>query len=151
MAHENTLRLVGLALRAGRLEAGEDAAAEACQYRRARLVLLAADAAEGTASRALRAAGECGCVSLETPWSKAELGAALGRGSCAVAAVTDLGLAQAVAGSWRRRIRRGTAGRRSACCERRSGSGSGGKGPPERSGAKRRAPEKRRGNSSQPP
>ena len=98
MAHENTLRLVGLALRAGRLEAGEDAAAEACQYRRARLVLLAADAAEGTASRALRAAGECGCVSLETPWSKAELGAALGRGSCAVAAVTDLGLAQAVAG-----------------------------------------------------
>ena len=47
MAHENTLRLVGLALRAGRLEAGEDAAAEACQYRRARLVLLAADAAEG--------------------------------------------------------------------------------------------------------
>ena len=57
MAHENTLRLVGLALRAGRLEAGEDAAAEACQYRRARLVLLAADAAEGTASRALRAAG----------------------------------------------------------------------------------------------
>ena len=98
MAHENTLRLVGLALRAGRLEAGEDAAAEACQYRRARLVLLAADAAEGTASRALRAAGECGCVSLETPWSKAELGAALGRGACAVAAVTDLGLAQAVAG-----------------------------------------------------
>ena len=98
MAHENTLRLVGLALRAGRLEAGEDAAAEACQYKRARLALLAADAAGNTACRILRAAEACGCVLLETPWSKEELGAALGRGACAVAAVTDLGLAQAVAG-----------------------------------------------------
>ena len=48
MDNQNTLRLVGLALRAGRLEVGEDAAADACQYKKARLLLLASDAAEVT-------------------------------------------------------------------------------------------------------
>lgn len=96
MDNQNTLRLVGLALRAGRLEVGEDAAVDACQYKKARLLLLASDAAEGTVNRALHAAAECGCVPLETPWSKEELGAALGRKSCAVAAMTDLGMARAV-------------------------------------------------------
>ena len=90
------LKLVGLALRAGKLEVGEDAVADACQYRKARLLLIAADAAEKSVSRALHAADESGCVPLMAPWSKEELGAALGRKSCAVAAVTDLGLAQAV-------------------------------------------------------
>ncbi len=90
------LKLVGLALRAGKLEAGEDAAADACQYRKARLLLIASDAAERSVSRALYTADESGCVPLMAPWSKEELGAALGRKSCAVAAVTDLGLARAV-------------------------------------------------------
>ena len=78
MDNQNTLRLVGLALRAGRLEVGEDAAADACQYKKARLLLLASDAAEGTVNRALHAAAECGCVPLETPWSKEELRSASG-------------------------------------------------------------------------
>lgn len=91
------LGLLGLALRAGRLEAGEDPAGEACRARRCRLLVTAADAAENTRRKAGYFAEEGQCILLELPWTKAELGGALGRGSCAVAAVTDLGLARAVA------------------------------------------------------
>ena len=126
MDNQNTLRLVGLALRAGRLEGGEDAAVDACQYKKARLLLLASDAAEGTVNRALHAAAECGCVPLETPWSKEELGAALGRKSCAVAAMTDMGMARAVteklaeggaSGGAEGKSREGKTGRQKAPCE----------------------------------
>ena len=95
---DNTLSMIGLALRAGRLECGEEPAGDACRERRCRLLMTACDAAENTLRKAGHFAelGQCLVVSL--PFSKEELGAALGRGSCAVAAVTDLGLAQAIVG-----------------------------------------------------
>lgn len=95
---DNTLSMIGLALRAGQLEAGEEPVGEACRRRRCRLLLTAADAAEGSLRRAARFAEEGQCLLLALPYTKEELGAALGRGSCAMAAVTGLGLAQAVAG-----------------------------------------------------
>ena len=95
---DNTLRMIGLALKAGRLEPGEDPAGDACQGKRCRLLLAARDAAEGSRRRAARFAEEGQCLLAELPYSKAELGEALGRSSCALAAVTDLGLAQAIAG-----------------------------------------------------
>ena len=94
---DNTLSMIGLALRAGRLEAGEDPAGDACRERRCRLLLTAADAAENTLRKAEHFAEQGQCLTLALPWSKTELGAALGRGSCALAAVTDLGLALAIA------------------------------------------------------
>ena len=93
---DSALSMIGLALRAGKLEAGEDPAGDACRERRCRLLLTAHDASENTLRRAEHFAELGQCLTLELPYSKAELGSALGRGSCAVAAVTDLGLALAV-------------------------------------------------------
>ena len=93
---DNALSMIGLALRAGRLEAGEDPAGDACRERRCRLLLTAGDAAEHAVRKAERFAELGQCLTLALPYTKAELGAALGRGTCALAAVTDLGLALAI-------------------------------------------------------
>lgn len=93
---DKALSMVGLALRAGRLAAGEEPAGEACRRRRCRLLLTASDASENTLRRGSGFAREGECLMLTLPYTKAELGGALGRESCAVAAVTDLGLAQAI-------------------------------------------------------
>ena len=93
---DSALGMLGLALRAGRLAVGEDAALDACKARSSRLLLTARDAAENTRRRAARFAAGGQCLLVECPWSKDEMGAALGRGTCAVAAVTDLGMARAV-------------------------------------------------------
>lgn len=95
---DNTLSMIGLALRAGRLEVGDEAAGDACRLKHCRLLLLASDAGEGAQRRAMHFAEEGQCLLAEIPCSKEELGAALGRKNCAMAAITDLGLAQAVAG-----------------------------------------------------
>ena len=92
----DALLMIGMALRAGRLEIGDEAAGDACQYKRCRLLLVSADAGEGAQRRAAHFAEEGQCLLAELPCSKEELGAALGRKSCAMAAVTDLGLAQAI-------------------------------------------------------
>lgn len=95
--HNRVLSLLGLALRGGRLAVGEEPAALAAKAGQARLLLTASDAAENTLRRAERLAEEGHCLYLALPFTKAELGGALGRGSAAVAALTDLGLAAAVA------------------------------------------------------
>ena len=91
------LSLLGLALRGGRLAVGEEPAALAAKAGQARLLLAASDAAGNTLRRAEHLAEESHCLRLVLPFSKAELGEALGRDSAAIAALTDLGLADAVA------------------------------------------------------
>lgn len=95
---DNTLGLLGLARRGGNLALGEEAAAEACRLKKARAVLLASDAGDTTARRGSRMAESAGVPLAVLPWTKAELGAQLGRASCALLALTDLGLATAVIG-----------------------------------------------------
>ncbi len=89
----NALNLIGLALKGGRLEIGDEPVGVACRGRGVKVVLLASDAAENTVRRAERFAqtGKAPCVTL--PFTKAELGHATGRVSCAVLALTDVGLA----------------------------------------------------------
>lgn len=97
MYHDPILHLLGLAKKAGRLEIGEEPVGAACRSRQAKLVLLAADAAPNTRRRAAHF-GQAGDVLwLETPFSKSELGAVLGRASCAMLALTDAGFAAALA------------------------------------------------------
>jgi len=96
MSGGGVLSLLGLALRGGRLAVGEEPAALAAKAGQARLILLASDAAGNTLRRAEHLALEGHCLQLTLPFSKAELGGALGRGSAAVAALTDTGLAAAV-------------------------------------------------------
>ena len=97
MPNDPILHMLGLARKAGRLEIGEEPVGAACRARQAKLVLLACDAASNTFRRAAHF-GEAGNVLwLEVPFTKAELGFALGRGPCAMVALTDPGFAAAVA------------------------------------------------------
>ena len=90
---DNTLHLLGIAKKAGRLEVGEEPVGAAARARQARVILLACDAAANTARRAGHF-GEAGNVLwLTVPYTKAELGGAVGRASCAMLALTDAGLA----------------------------------------------------------
>ena len=90
------LSMLGLALRGGRLAVGDEPAALAARAGECRLLRTASDAG-GSVMRHAEHLAEAGhCLWLTIPFSKAELGGALGRGTAAVAAVTDLGLAAAV-------------------------------------------------------
>lgn len=98
MNHEPILQLLGLAKKAGRLEIGEEPVGAAARARKARLILLAADAAPNTCRRAAHF-GQAGQVlQLKLPATKEELGLALGRNSCAMLALTDKGFAASLAG-----------------------------------------------------
>lgn len=91
-----SLGFLGLAKRAGKLAAGEDGVLSALQAGKVRLLLLASDAGENTIRRMeLRSQGRLPILYLQS--DKAALGAALGWEQCAVAAVTDLGMALAFA------------------------------------------------------
>ena len=94
---DGALSLLGLALRGGNLAMGEEPVREACKARRACLVLTAADAAQNSVDRARRWAEECGAAWVRLTWDREALGNALGRKLCAVAALTDKGLAAALA------------------------------------------------------
>ena len=96
MENKRILSLLGLALRGGNLAVGEEPVEAAARARDARVLLLAADAAENTRRRAEHFALAGQCLWLRTPFTKEELGMALGRTSVALAAVTDTGLASAV-------------------------------------------------------
>lgn len=84
------LNLLGLARRAGRLELGEDMTAEAVGAHKARLIVLASDTGANTARKTRVMAGERVPVAVLKS-NRAELGGALGRDTCAVCAVTDMG------------------------------------------------------------
>lgn len=93
MPNDPILHLLGLAKKAGKLELGEEPVGALCRARHARLVLLAGNAAPNTYRRAAHF-GEAGSVLwLALPHSKEELGFLFGRGSVAMMALSDAGLA----------------------------------------------------------
>ena len=93
---EQILNLIGLAKKAGRLEVGEEPVGAAARARQVRLLLVAADAAPGSARRAQHFAEAGQCLLLTVPCAKAELGRAVGCTVCAMAALTDIGFASAI-------------------------------------------------------
>lgn len=95
-AHEPYTRLLGLALRGGRLLTGSDAVLSAVRVKAVRLLLLSDDASERTRREAEAWAERGDCLLVTLPCGKEVLGHALGRGTVAVAALTDTGLAAAV-------------------------------------------------------
>lgn len=86
---DSFLTLLGLARRAGRLDIGETPVYEAIGRGRCRGVFLAGDAAKNTRDRLDNRRGDVPLYPV--PFSKAELGRALGRESCAIAATGDAG------------------------------------------------------------
>ena len=88
--------LIGLARKAGKVEVGDEPVSIAARTHKARLILLAADAADNTRRRGSGLGQTGNCPALTLPLTKAELGGAVGRESCALLALTDVGLAAAV-------------------------------------------------------
>lgn len=94
---EKILSMIGLAHKAGRVEIGEEPVGSAARAKKARIILVAGDAAASSVRRAMGFANTGSCLCLIVPATKEELGRALGRTSCAMAAITDIGFADAVA------------------------------------------------------
>ena len=92
---EHILSMLGLALKAGRVEVGEEPVGAAARAKKARVIFVAQDAAPSSMRRAQSFArtGSTLCVTL--PADKDALGRSLGRGSVAMCAVTDIGFAEA--------------------------------------------------------
>ena len=94
----NILTLLGLVKRAGMLEIGEEPVEAAARAKDARVLLLAQDAADNTARRVRHFAEAGSCLWLRVPFTKEELGKSLGRTSCAIVAITDIGFAANIVG-----------------------------------------------------
>ena len=88
--------MIGLAKKAGRVEIGEEPVGSAARSKHARVILVASDAAAGSVRRAYAFAQTGACLCLTIPADKDALGRALGRSSCAMVAVTDVGFADAI-------------------------------------------------------
>lgn len=89
----STLSFLGLAKKAGRVESGDESVNIVARSGKAKLILTAADAGRSTQIRADNSAQFAKCPVASLPFTKEELGAALGRDTVGVAAVTDIGFA----------------------------------------------------------
>ena len=94
---KDSLRLLGLAYRAGKLAVGDTAVSEAVFAKRARLICTASDASGRLVERAQNMPDQCKGLYVSLPFTQAELGTALGRASCSIAAFLDPGLSWAFA------------------------------------------------------
>ena len=92
----STLHLLGIARKAGKLELGEEPTGAAARARQAKLILVARDAADNTFRRVRHFADAGNVLWVSVPFTKAEMGSAVGRTSCAMLAVMDPGLAAAM-------------------------------------------------------
>ena len=72
---------------------GEEPVGEACKAHTVKAVLLASDTAENSRKKAEKYALEANAPLVTLPAGKAELGYALGRKACAMAALTEAGFA----------------------------------------------------------
>lgn len=95
MERNRSLGLLSISRKGGNLVYGEETVGATARAGRARLVILASDAGEHTVRRARSFVAGTSQPLITLPFTKDELGDALGTPSCAVAAVTDVRLAQA--------------------------------------------------------
>ncbi len=93
---ERILSMIGLAKKAGFVEIGEEPVGSAARAKHARVILVAGDAAASSVRRAYSFAQSGNCLCLTIDATKDQLGSALGRTSVAMAAVTDIGFAEAL-------------------------------------------------------
>ncbi len=93
---EKILGLLGLMRRAGAISPGEDGCLDAVRAGKAKLLLLASDVSENARRKAENASEGRNVEQIRLFLPREELGAAIGLGSCSLAAVTDLGFAEAL-------------------------------------------------------
>ena len=92
---DKALNYMALARKAGRIELGEEPVGSAARAQHARLVIVAKDASDHTWRRAKSFVAGTGQECLRIPFTKDEMGLAIGRTSLAIAAFTDPALALA--------------------------------------------------------
>ena len=92
---DKALNYLALARKAGRIELGEEPVGSAARAQRARLVVVAQDASDHTWRRAKSFVAGTGQLCVKAPFSKEEMGMAVGRQSLAIACFTDPALALA--------------------------------------------------------
>ena len=95
MEQNRTLGLLSISRKGGNLTIGEEQVGAIARAGRARLLLVASDASDHTVRRARSFVAGTAQPMLILPFTKDELGQALGVASCAIAAITDVRLAQA--------------------------------------------------------
>lgn len=91
----NAINYLSLARKAGRIEVGEEPTGAAARAQHARLVILASDAPDNTRRRARNFISGSSQQLITVPFTKEEIGAALGRSVVSMAAITDPTLALA--------------------------------------------------------
>ncbi len=92
---EKALNMLGLMRRANSIQIGEDKTGAAVKAGKAKLLLLAADASDNARRRAEAFITGRNVQLVPLPFDKAELSERLGVNGCSMAAVTDLGFANA--------------------------------------------------------
>lgn len=92
---QRPLGYLGLARRGSNVAIGEEPVGIACRGNHARLMILAKDAADHTFRRARSFAAGGKPPIIRVPYTKEELGDALGVNACAIVAFTDVSLALA--------------------------------------------------------
>lgn len=92
---EKTLNLLGLMRKANAISVGETNTGGAVRAGKAKLLLLASDASDNARSRARGFTHGRDVVTVTLPFTKDEIAAHVGVSSCAMAAITDIGFANA--------------------------------------------------------
>lgn len=92
---EKTLNLLGLMRKANAIAVGETNTGGAVRAGKAKLLLLAADASDNARSRARGFTHGRDIVTVTLPFTKDEIAAHVGVFGCAMAAITDIGFANA--------------------------------------------------------
>ena len=93
---DRALNYLALGRKAGLIELGEEPVGAAARAQKARLVLVAQDAGDHTWRRAKSFVAGTNQLCLKVPYTKDELGMAIGRTSLAIAAITDVQMALAL-------------------------------------------------------
>ena len=92
---DKALNYMALARKAGRIELGEEPAGAAARAQHARLIVVASDASDHTWRRANSFVAGTDQQCIKVPFTKDQLGLAIGRTSLALAAFTDPAMALA--------------------------------------------------------
>ena len=94
---DKALNYMALARKAGRIDLGEEPVGAAARSQHARLVIVASDAGDHTWRKAKSFVSGTEQLCIKVPYTKDQLGQAIGRTSLALAAFTDPALALAFA------------------------------------------------------
>ena len=92
---DKALNYLSLARKAGRIELGEEPVGAAARAKKARLIMVASDAGDHSWRRAKSFVAGTEQLCMKVPFTKDQLGEAIGRTSLAMAAFTDPALALA--------------------------------------------------------